>query len=159
MSWTTKETGWGKRSISAVTFQFHPWLKCYFLLFQTDYHTRALTPPTRSFFHTPFTYASSLLSESLEQATTWLKPWPPGKSTSLELNFSKFFLSQFKQGKFKIFIGNWKNSIGCLSVNWLTFRQDKRKLHDSPSPPLQSLLSTFPPNRTGGRACVSTLTS
>ena len=48
----------------------------------------------------------------------------------------------------------WKNSIGCLSVNWLTFRQDKRKLHDSPSPPLQSLLSTFLPNRTGGRTGV-----
>ena len=32
----------------------------------------------------------------------------------------------------------WKNSIGCLSVNWLTFRQDKRKLDvlDSPFPPL-----------------------
>ena len=39
-------------------------------LFQTDYHTRARTPPTRSFFRTPFTYASSLLPESLEQATT-----------------------------------------------------------------------------------------
>ena len=37
----------------------------------------------------------------------------------------------------------WKNASGSLSVNWLTFHQDKRKLHVlfSPSPPLQSLLS------------------
>ena len=97
-------------SITAVTFQFHPWLKCYFLLFQTDYHARARTPPTRSFFGTPFTYASSVLSESLEHATTWLKPWPPGKSTSLELYFSKFFLSQFNKG----------NSISLLEkLHWL----------------------------------------
>ena len=37
----------------------------------------------------------------------------------------------------------WKNSIGRLWVNWLTFRQDKRKLRvsGSPSPPLQNLVS------------------
>ena len=35
----------------------------------------------------------------------------------------------------------WKNSIGCLKVDWLTFRQDKHKLHvlDSPSPLFQNI--------------------
>ena len=47
----------------------------------------------------------------------------------------------------------WKNSIGCLKVDWLTFRQDKHKLHvlDSPSPLFQNLLNpSLPVHGAGG---------
>ena len=51
----------------------------------------------------------------------------------------------------------WKNSIGCLKVNCLTFRQDKHKLHvlDSPSPLFQNLLNPSLPIHGGGGGAVT----
>ena len=141
------KTGRGKRSISAVTFQFYPWFKFSFLLFKIDYHTRTRTPP--SFPRSRSHIFARLLPK---RHPYYLRAWKRLKHD--QRDHTKRQTSEI-QGIYQ------KNSFDCLSVNWLTLRQDKHKLHvlDSPSPPLQSLLNTFLPVLTGGRACVRTLTS